>query len=175
MLFATPLYEKLLDCDQSRKCYSEIQRLCQVLQPHSESDGMALQVRQLTSVCAVLMKTILIAEDRESSRELLRTLLEHSGYSVIEATNGAEAILIARKSNPDLVLLDLHMPIRDGFEVLSELRSDARFQSTPILAVTASAMQGDKERVLKSGFSGYLTKPLNFSELRHVLSRLLPQ
>jgi two-component system, cell cycle response regulator DivK len=121
------------------------------------------------------MKTILVAEDRESSRELIRTMLEHSGYSVIEATNGAEALLLARETTPDLVLLDLQMPIKSGFDVLRELRSERRFESLPIVALTASAMDGDKERALRTGFTGYLTKPLNIFELRKELARLLPQ
>lgn len=121
------------------------------------------------------MKTILVAEDRESSRELIRTMLEHSGYSVLEATNGAEAVILTREKSPDLVFLDLQMPLKDGYEVLRELRSDPRFQELPIVALTASAMYGDKERALKSGFTAYLTKPLALSELRKELSRLLPQ
>ncbi|HEY3453864.1 MAG TPA: response regulator [Bryobacteraceae bacterium] len=121
------------------------------------------------------MKTILVAEDRESSRELIRTMLEHSGYSVVEAVNGDEAVILTRERSPDLIFLDLQMPLKDGYEVLKELRSDPRFQSLPIVALTASAMYGDKERALKSGFTAYLTKPLALSELRKELSRLLPQ
>ena len=119
------------------------------------------------------MKTILVAEDRDTSRELIRTLLEHSGYSVLEASNGADAVDLARQASPDLVLLDLQMPIKDGFQVLRELRSEQRFRSTPIVALTASAMQGDKERALSDGFTGYLTKPLSLSAIRNELSRLL--
>jgi two-component system cell cycle response regulator DivK len=121
------------------------------------------------------MKTVLVAEDRESSRELIRTMLEHSGFAVIEASNGGEAILLAREKHPDLVLLDLQMPIKDGFDVLQELRADPCFQSIPIIALTASAMYRDKERALERGFTGYLTKPLNLAELRQELSRLLPK
>jgi CheY-like chemotaxis protein len=119
-------------------------------------------------------KTVLVAEDRESSRELIRTMLEHSGYSVLEATNGAEAVVLTREKSPDLVFLDLQMPIKNGYDVLRELRSDPRFQSLPIVALTASAMYRDKEGALKSGFTGYLTKPLALSDLRKELSRLLP-
>lgn len=121
------------------------------------------------------MKTVLVAEDRESSRELIRTMLEHSGFAVIEASNGVEAVLLAREKNPDLVLLDLQMPIKDGFDVLKELRADPRFQSTPIVALTASAMYRDKERALESGFTSYMTKPLNFTGFRQELARLFPK
>src|SRR5690349_14914436 len=119
------------------------------------------------------MKTILVAEDREVSRELARTLLEHSGYAVLEATNGVEAVELALARLPDLVLLDLQMPIKDGFQVLHELRADKRFSSIPIVALTASAMLGDKERALLGGFTAYLTKPLRISAVRQELARLL--
>ena len=121
------------------------------------------------------MKTILVAEDREVSRELARTLLEHSGYAVIEASNGAEAIEMAQANLPDLVLLDLQMPIKNGFEVLYELRSDKRFSSTPIVALTASAMIGEKDKALIEGFTAYLTKPLRISMIRQELARLLKE
>ncbi|MBV9227348.1 MAG: response regulator [Acidobacteriaceae bacterium] len=121
------------------------------------------------------MKIILVAEDRETSRELIRTMLEHSGYTVLEAANGGEAVQIAREKIPDLMLLDLQMPVKNGFEVLKELRSDPRFESTPIVALTASAMQGDKERALADGFTGYLTKPLSFAVIRRELSRWLAE
>jgi CheY-like chemotaxis protein len=120
------------------------------------------------------MKTVLVAEDRDTSRELIRIMLEHAGFSVLEAANGAEAIAIAREKNPDLVLLDLQMPIKDGFDVLADLRTDSRFASTPIIAVTASAMQGDQQRALQSGFTAYLTKPLSFTTLRMELDRVFP-
>lgn len=119
------------------------------------------------------MKTILVAEDREASRELARTLLEHSGYSVLEASNGAEAIQIARDRLPDLVLCDLQMPVKNGFEVLHELRADERFKSTPIVALTASAMMGDKDKAMIEGFTAYLTKPLSLAAIRRELARLL--
>lgn len=119
------------------------------------------------------MKTILVAEDRESSRELARILLEHSGYSVLEAKNGDEAIRIAKERMPDLVLLDLQMPVKNGFEVLHELRSDERFKSTPIVALTASAMMGDKDKALMDGFTAYLTKPLSLSAVRREIARIL--
>lgn len=119
------------------------------------------------------MKTILVAEDRDASRELVRTLLEHSGYSVLEASNGAEAIEIAKANLPDLVLCDLQMPLKNGFEVLHELRADERLKSTPVVALTASAMMGDKDKALMEGFTAYLTKPLSLSGIRRELARLL--
>lgn len=120
------------------------------------------------------MQTILVAEDRDRSRELLRILLEHSGYSVVEAANGAEAVLLTRERRPDLLLLDLQMPVKNGFEVLEELRSDPCFSALPIIAMTASGPQQKREPAWRNSQTGYLTKPLDLSALRAELSRLLP-
>lgn len=119
------------------------------------------------------MKRILIADDQASSREFLRVVLEHIGHEVIEAADGAEAVAKARETRPDLVLLDLHMPALDGFGAVGELRREAQFAETPVVALTASAMQGDKEKALAAGFSAYLTKPIRIAELRRQVERLL--
>lgn len=120
------------------------------------------------------MKRILIVDDKASSRELLRAVLEKQGYQVTEAADGDEALKKARSEGPDLVLLDLQMPVRNGYEVLEEMRRDPRFATVPIVAVTASAMQGDREKALAAGFNSYLTKPLTLNNLRSEIQRLLP-
>ena len=119
------------------------------------------------------MKRILIADDKATSRELLRTVLERQGYAIIEAADGEEALQKARAESPDLILLDLQMPRRTGYEVLLELRSDPRHAALPIIAITASAMQGDRERALAAGFTGYLTKPVALAQLRSQIHSLL--
>ncbi len=119
------------------------------------------------------MKTVLIADDKPQGRELVRTVLENHGYKVIEACDGEEALRIARESQPDLIILDLHMPILDGFGVIEDLRRDAAFAATPIMALTASAMQGDRERAMSLGFTGYVTKPIRLGFLREEVDRLL--
>ena len=119
------------------------------------------------------MKKVLIADDKATSRELVRTVLEKEGYSVIEAADGIEALRNAREAMPDAIILDLQMPGLDGFAVLHELRKDQRFAATPIMALTASAMQGDRERAMKMGFSGYVTKPIGLAMLRAEVERLL--
>src|SRR5438270_13506002 len=119
------------------------------------------------------MKKILIADDKATSRELLRTVLEHQGYHVMEAADGEEALQRGRAEAPDLILLDLQMPRRTGYEVLSELRKNPRHASLPIIALTASAMQGDRERALAAGFTGYLAKPVALVHLREEVQRLL--
>lgn len=116
---------------------------------------------------------ILITDDRPSSRELLRLVLERAGYQVMEAEDGHVALERARGGNPDLILLDLQMPGMDGYQVLAALRAEPRFQSLPILALTASAMRGDRERILEAGFTDYLAKPAGPEILRETVARLL--
>jgi CheY-like chemotaxis protein len=119
------------------------------------------------------MKRILIVDDKATSRELLRTVLERDGYSIVEAADGGEALQKARGENPDLILLDLQMPVLNGYEVLTELRQDSRYRTLPIIALTASAMQGDREKALAAGFTAYLTKPVTLAHLREIVQRLL--
>lgn len=119
------------------------------------------------------MKRILVADDRATSRELIRTVLEGCGYTVYEAADGVEAVELARRAQPDLLILDLQMPRLDGMGVLAELRAGGGFANIPILALTASAMQGDRERALSAGFTEYVTKPINLGFLRGELARLL--
>ncbi|MFL6312095.1 MAG: response regulator [Terriglobales bacterium] len=119
------------------------------------------------------MKKILIADDKATSRELLRTVLERQGYEVMEAADGEEALQKALAEFPDLILLDLQMPRRTGYEVLGELRKHTRHAALPIIALTASAMQGDRERALAAGFTGYLAKPVALVHLREEVQRLL--
>lgn len=119
------------------------------------------------------MKRILIADDKATSRELLRTVLERQGYAIIEAADGEEALQKALAELPDLILLDLQMPRRSGYDVLRELRKDPRHAELPIIAITASAMQGDREKALAAGFTGYMAKPVALVHLREEVKRLL--
>lgn len=119
------------------------------------------------------MRVILVVDDKASSRELVRTVLEHCGYEVVEAGDGAEALKMARESHPELILLDLQMPAVDGFGVIAILRSEVGFAITPIVALTASAMHGDREKALAAGFSAYITKPIRLASLRSEVKRLL--
>jgi CheY-like chemotaxis protein len=119
------------------------------------------------------MKRILIVDDKATSRELLRTVLERQAYAVIEAATGEEALQKVRVETPDLILLDLQMPLCNGYEVLRQLRQDPRYAALPIIALTASAMQGDREKALAAGFTGYLTKPVSLAHLRNEIQRVL--
>lgn len=119
------------------------------------------------------MKKVLVADDKATSRELVRIVLEKCGYRVLESRDGIEALQHARELQPDLIILDLHMPGLDGFGVIQELRRDEKFASTPFMALTASAMQSDRARALSAGFTGYISKPIRLRTLRSEVERLL--
>jgi CheY-like chemotaxis protein len=119
------------------------------------------------------MTKILMAEDNAINRELLRELLESRGYTVSEACNGQEALVMVERETPDVLLLDIGMPVLDGFAVVRKIRENPRFATLPIIAVTAYAMQGDREKIMNSGFNGYLSKPVNSTALAQELERLL--
>ena len=121
------------------------------------------------------MKKILIAEDNPVNRELLRELLEGRGYSVSEARDGLEALRAIENDPPDVVLLDVGMPMLDGYGVAHRVRHNPKLAALPLLAVTAYAMQGDREKILASGFDGYLSKPIDPSKLEKELSRVLDE
>ena len=99
---------------------------------------------------------ILIVEDNEKNMKLFRDVLEATGYDTIEATTGEEAVELALSNTPALVLMDVQLPGIDGVEALARLRSDERTESVPVVALTAQAMYGDRERFLGVGFDGYL-------------------
>jgi CheY-like chemotaxis protein len=110
--------------------------------------------------------TILLADDNLPSRELMREILEASGHVIVEAANGRDALDLIRQNQPELVFLDLQMPVLDGFSVIRELRTDVRFRRLPVVAVTASAMLGDRERAIAAGFDSYIAKPIHLGEVR---------
>jgi two-component system cell cycle response regulator DivK len=108
---------------------------------------------------------VLIVEDNEKNRKLLRDVLEVSGYRTVEATSGEAAVALAVEASPTLVLMDVQLPGMSGIETLARLRDDTRTRSIPVLALTAQAMDGDRERFLAAGFNGYLSKPVDLGEL----------
>lgn len=117
--------------------------------------------------------TILLADDREASRELLEAVLSAEGFAVVAVADGQEALDWAINSHADLVILDLHMPHRDGFAVLKELRARAEWALVPVLAITASAMAMDRKQALDAGFTEFMAKPINLMEFRRMVGRLL--
>jgi two-component system cell cycle response regulator DivK len=110
-------------------------------------------------------KWVLVVEDNEKNMKLFRDVLQATGYQILEATTGRRAVELATEHGPQLVLMDIRLPDIDGVEALRRLRSDERTASIPVLAVTAQAMHGDRERFLAAGFDGYLSKPANIVEL----------
>ena len=114
---------------------------------------------------------ILVVEDNERNMKLLRDVLQTAGYRTLEVTTGGRAVELATKHAPDLVLMDIRLPDMSGLEVLGRLRADERTASIPVLAVTAQAMQGDRERFLAEGFDGYLSKPVDIRELVETVRR----
>jgi CheY-like chemotaxis protein len=109
--------------------------------------------------------SILIADDYDDNRELLRLMLETEGYRIREARNGRQALEAARAELPDLALVDLSMPVLDGWSLLRELRADERTRPLPCVAVTAFAADQDRHRALEAGFNAYISKPFRAKEL----------
>ena len=118
-------------------------------------------------------QTILIADDYDDNRELVRLMLQPVGYTIHEARDGRECLAAARAVVPDLALIDLSMPMLDGWRTLRELRADERTRAIPCVAVTAFASNQDRQRALEAGFDAYLTKPFRARDLHAVVERLL--
>lgn len=107
---------------------------------------------------------VLVVEDNERNMKLFRDVLLAAGFRTLGATSGAQAVSLAVEHAPDLVLMDIQLPDFDGVEALGRLRADARTASTPVVALTAQAMEGDRERFLAAGFDGYLSKPVDIAD-----------
>ncbi len=118
------------------------------------------------------LRTILVVDDSASSRELLLQVLKGTCETVLEAADGWEALEKIAATPPDLVLLDLEMPRMDGYEVLRQVRRDPRFSATHVVAVTARAMQCDRDQALAAGFDGYISKPVDIWQLREYVREL---
>jgi len=110
------------------------------------------------------MKKILVVEDVDFNRDLLVQLLEDD-YEVIEAANGQEGVKLAERERPDLMLMDLSLPVMDGWEATRQLKANDKLRSIPVIALTAHAMKGDEEKALAAGCDDYLVKPLDEDEL----------
>lgn len=112
-----------------------------------------------------LSKTILVVEDNTDSRELVVKVLEAKGYQTIAAIDGEEAYRKAAEERPDLILMDISLPKLDGYEVTRRLKNNDELRNIPVVALTAHAMKGDREKALQAGCDGYITKPINVREL----------
>jgi two-component system cell cycle response regulator DivK len=114
-------------------------------------------------------KLILIVEDNEKNRKLVRDVLQFKGYATLESTRAEEGIRLARERRPDLILLDIQLPGIDGLQALSQLRGDPATEHIPVIAVTASAMAQDQNRIMAAGFDDYQRKPLEIREFLEVV------
>ena len=109
-------------------------------------------------------RKILIVEDNDDSRELAVKVLKNKGFETVEAADGEAAVERAIAETPDLILLDISIPKMDGYEVAKKLKGLDKFADIPIVALTAHAMKGDREKVISAGFEGYISKPINVRE-----------
>jgi two-component system cell cycle response regulator DivK len=119
----------------------------------------------------VVRAQVLVVEDNAKNMKLVRDVLQAAGYRLLEATTAERAVELATEHEPDLVLMDIQLPDIDGVEALGRLRAGERTASIPVLALTAQAMHGDRERFLAAGFDDYIPKPVNVVELVGTVSQ----
>ncbi|HEV2765811.1 MAG TPA: response regulator [Pyrinomonadaceae bacterium] len=119
------------------------------------------------------LKTVMVVEDFEDNRFMMRRLLEMSGYRVVEAVNGEEAIETARRERPDLILMDLSLPLLDGLAATRRIREHDELKKVPIVAVSAHDTADFHAEALAAGCNEYVTKPIDFDQLESLLSRLI--
>ena len=119
------------------------------------------------------MPKILVVEDNEMNRDMLSRRLERRGYQVVVAVDGQEGVAMARAQAPDLVLMDMSLPVVDGWEATRQLKAGAETRSIPVIALTAHAMGGDRQKALEAGCDDYDTKPVDFPRLISKIEALL--
>jgi two-component system cell cycle response regulator DivK len=119
--------------------------------------------------------TILYVEDNPDNRSLIRRVLEAEGYAVVEAINATQALEKLETSNIDLVLMDINMPDMDGYTLTAKIKAIEKFSKTPIVAVTANVMRGDREKSLGAGCDGYIQKPIDIDTLSQQIERFIPR
>jgi two-component system cell cycle response regulator DivK len=117
--------------------------------------------------------TVLLVEDTEDNRQMMRRLLEMSGFRVVEATNGREAVEVASQVQPQIILMDLSLPIIDGLAATRQIRSLPELNTVPIVAVSAHDTADFHSEALDAGCDAYVTKPINYTELEHLVTRLI--
>lgn len=119
------------------------------------------------------MKRILIVEDNEKNLKLFRSLLNSQGYETVEARDGEEGIRLAKDQKPDLILMDIQMPVMDGVTATRILKENPETKDIPVIALTSYAMKGDRERFLSEGFVEYIAKPIKLDEFLGVVRKYL--
>ncbi|MBP1610794.1 MAG: response regulator receiver protein [Acidobacteria bacterium] len=122
-----------------------------------------------------MAEKILVIEDNEQNRVLMRQILARQGYDLLEARDGLTGIEMARAYMPALILLDIQMPVMNGFMVIRELRNDAGLRKIKVIAVTSFAMKGDRDKAMQAGFDEYVTKPIDTRTFPALVSQVLAQ
>jgi two-component system, cell cycle response regulator DivK len=122
-----------------------------------------------------MSKTILVVEDQEDNRQILRDLLASAGFRMIEAWDGKQALTVARSQQPDLILMDIQLPILDGYEATRSIKRDPELKHIPIIAVTSYALSGDETRAREAGCDAYVAKPYSTRHLLAKIGQLLEQ
>ena len=117
------------------------------------------------------MSTVLIVEDNEKNMKLVRDVLRVKGYRTLEAVNATEGIALAREKRPDLILMDIQLPDIDGIAALQIIRKDERLAAIPVVAVSASVMPDEQQRIIASGFDAYVTKPIDLKKFLETVGR----
>ena len=120
-----------------------------------------------------MSRKALIVDDIEKNRRLLRMLLEYGGFEVIEAEEGQTGVMLAKEHKPDIILMDIQMPVMDGVAAMKAIRADPELSAIPIIAVTSYAMQGDMEHFLNQGFNSYISKPINTKDFHNRIASVL--
>ncbi len=118
-----------------------------------------------------LDKTVLVVEDNDINMRLFHDVLEARGYNVLQATDGTEGWRMAREHRPDLILMDIQLPAVSGLEVTKWLKDDETLKSIPVIAITAFAMAGDEDKILKGGCDAYIVKPISISSFLQTVER----
>ena len=121
------------------------------------------------------MSTILIVEDNEKNMKLVRDILQHQGHTTLEAVTGADGVRIAKAQRPDLVLMDIQLPDIDGIAALRQIRQEPALDGVPVLAVSASVMPDEQQKIVTSGFDAFITKPINLNQFLDTVGRFLAQ
>ena len=121
-----------------------------------------------------MTKRILVVEDQEDNRQILRDLLASTDYEIVEAENGVEALAAVAKQRPDLILMDIQLPIMDGYEATRRIKADPALRSIPIIAVTSYALSGDEAKAREAGCDAYVPKPYSPRQLLAKIREFLP-
>jgi two-component system cell cycle response regulator DivK len=121
-----------------------------------------------------MVKRILVVEDVEDNRQIMRDLLASAGIECLEAHDGQSAVLAAAELRPDLIMMDVQLPILDGYEAIRRIKADSELRDIPIIAVTSYALSGDEERALSAGCDRYVAKPFSPRQLLATIRELLP-